>query len=418
MQTRRTVIRLALVFTGILFFQTIHSQEKYLPGYVINLKGDTIHGFIDYRNWKINPDKIDFKDRTENKEISYQPSDITEFKVNDEIYVSAAVNIETSPRNTEDLNYDKALNLQAKTTFLQTIYKGKKSLYYYFVQGKEYFYIRQDTSYELLVYKRYLLAQGDTTVIKENKGYWGQLNKYLQECPGIEDKLIKTAYKLPDMNNLFKFYYEGTKSEISFKKTAEGVKVETGLLAGASLTSLTFSGTSYLTQTDFNNSVNFSAALYCELILARNQRKWSINNELILSTYNVSGTYKQGVEENYTLTTTELGYTYLKLNNLVRFKYPVGRSYIFLNGGVSNGFVLKETNYKSVFTKFYSSETTVEGVAIDDSKKYELGFIIGTGLKTSRYSVEARYEIGNGMSRVLSATSKTNRIYVLLGFRF
>lgn len=239
MQKKRTISRLALVFSGILLFQIVHSQEKYLPGYVINLKGDTLSGFIDYRNWKINPGKINFKDRAENKKFTFLPSDIIEFKVKDEVYVSAIINIETSPRSTAELNYDKAMHLQAEAAFLQTFYKGKKSLYHYFNYGKDYFYIRQDTTFELLLYKKYLFVQGDNplikennTIIKENKAYLGQLDNYLHDCPGIEDRLTKTTYKQASMDNLFKYYYETTQSGISFKKNIERISIETGVLGG------------------------------------------------------------------------------------------------------------------------------------------------------------------------------------------
>lgn len=415
---KRTIRRMALVFSGILLFQIVHSQEKFLPGYVINLKGDTLHGFIDYRNWKINPDKVDFKNETGNKQITYKPSDILEFKVQDEIYVSAVVNIETSPRENVNLNYDNKMNLQVETTFLQTIYRGNKSLYHYFKDEKDYFYIKKDTTFELLLYKRYLYKKDDNSIINENKAYLGQLEIYLKDCPGIETRLKNTAYRQADLNKLFKFYYESTLSGIDFKKDLESVKIETGLLAGVSLTSLKFSGPTYFTATDFNSSVNFSAGLYCEIILPRNQKKWSVNNELLLSSYDAKGTYEDGPEDNYTKITTELGYTYLKLNNLARFKYPIGHSYLFLNGGISNGIFLKETNYKNTFTRFYSQETTKEEAAFDDPKKYEFGFIFGGGFKTGRYSLEARYEIGTGMSKVIAIAERTHRIFLLLGFRF
>lgn len=418
MMKKRTIRRLALVFSGILLFQLVHSQEKFLPGYVINLKGDTLHGFIDYRNWKINPDKVDFKNETGNKQITYQPSDILEFKVKDEIYVSATVNIETSPRENVNLNYDNKMNLQVETTFLQTIYNGSKSLYHFFKYDKDYFYIKKDTTFELLLYKRYLYKKDDNSIINENKAYLGQLEIYLKDCPGITTRLKNTAYRESDLNNLFKFYYEGTLSAIDFKKDVEKVKVETGLLAGVSLTSLKFSGSTFIIATDFNSSLNFSAGAYFEIILPRNQKKWSVNNELLLSAYDSKGTYEDGPVDNYTRVTYELGYTYLKLNNLVRYKYPIGHSFLFLNGGISNGIYLKETNYKNTYTRFYTQESTKEEIAINDPKRYELGLIIGGGLKAGRFSMEARYEIGNGMSRVLAAMERTHRIFLLLGFRF
>ncbi len=423
MRTPGTFNRLVLVLSGLLLFQIVNSQENYSPGYVINLKGDTLFGFIDYRNWKINPDKIDFKELTENKQIIYQPTDIIEFKVKDEIYVGARVNVETSPRNTEDLNFDKAMHLQVVATFLQTIYKGRKSLYHYFNNHKDYFYIKKDTTFELLLYKRYLYMQGENTVVNENKAYLGQLDIYFQDCPEIEAKLKKTAYKQSELDNLFKFYYTCTQTDISFKKNKEKMTPVFGILAGVSLTSLSFTGSSpnhlFFTKGDLSRSVNFSAGLYCDLILPRNQRKWSIYNELFLSSYCITGAYeKHEASGNYTTANAELGYTYLKLNTLGRFRYPIGTSYLFFNGGISNGFVINETNYKNVYTKFYLEERTVEGVAIDDTKKYELGYIAGCGFSNGRFSLEARYERGSGMSNILDLTARTNRIFFLIGFRF
>jgi len=37
------------------------AQSNYKPGYVITVKGDTVHGFIDYKEWDKNPKNISFK---------------------------------------------------------------------------------------------------------------------------------------------------------------------------------------------------------------------------------------------------------------------------------------------------------------------------------------------------------------------
>jgi len=51
-------------FSLILFIITpvlLLAQSNYKPGYVVYLKGDTIKGFIDYKEWNINPREIHFK---------------------------------------------------------------------------------------------------------------------------------------------------------------------------------------------------------------------------------------------------------------------------------------------------------------------------------------------------------------------
>jgi len=57
------VFKIVIMSFGILFSQFIFSQENFTTGYVIKLNGDSISGYVDYRNWEINPTKIIFKDK-------------------------------------------------------------------------------------------------------------------------------------------------------------------------------------------------------------------------------------------------------------------------------------------------------------------------------------------------------------------
>jgi hypothetical protein len=414
--------KFGLLLIGILTFQLAFSQENYIPGYVIKKSTDTLFGYIDYRNWKKNPDKIYFKTNIESNPISFNPIDIIEFKVEGEIYVSGIINTEVSPTRTDMLNDDPQINIKVDTTFLQTLFRGKKSLYYHKnSNGKENFYIKQNTGFDLLIYKRYLKQQDGKRVIIEYRKYLGQLTLYLNDCETINSKLENTSYKQKSLIELFQYYYKCSQSNISFQKEIEKIHTEIGVLAGVSLTSLEFHSDAfaYLVEAGYNPSINFSCGIFFDFILPRNQGKWSINNEILFSTYKVMGSYEEYENENYySVTTTEFGYSYLKINNLVRFKYPIGHLFLFLNGGISNGFAINETNYKKKESKFYTTERDVEELALNDTRKYEQGFILGTGLKYNSFSLEIRYEKGNGMSEYMVLNSSTKRIYFLLGYRF
>ena len=409
---------------GILTFQLAFSQENYIPGYVIKNNTDTLFGFVDYRNWEYNPDKIKFKTNIENNSISFNPTDITEFKCEGEIYVSGIINTEVSPIKADELKDDPQINIKVDTTFLQILIKGKKSLYYYKnSDGRENFYIKQDTGFDLLIYKRYLKQQDGKRVITENRKYLGQLTVYLNDCGTINSKLENTSYKQKSLIELFQYYYKCSPSDISFQKEIEKIHTDIGVLAGVSLTSLEFRSDAfaYLVEAGYNPSINFSSGIFFDLILPRSQGKWSINNEILFSTYKVMGSYEEYENENennYSVTTTEIGCSYLKINNLVRFKYPIGHLFLFLNGGISNGFSISETNYKKKESKFYTTDRVVEELAINDTRKYEQGFILGTGLKFDKFSLEIRYEKGNGMSEYTALHSSTKRYYFLLGYRF
>ena len=140
---------------GVLLSKSCFSQKNYLPGYVVTLTGDTVHGNIDYRNWDKNPRIISFKPSAGDEIIQYPVTGIKKFLVLDEMYESAIVRAETSPYQFDQLNFDKELKFRTDTIFLQAVIEGEKSLYYYKDKNaKEHFYIKSGQEFELLVYKK------------------------------------------------------------------------------------------------------------------------------------------------------------------------------------------------------------------------------------------------------------------------
>lgn len=404
------------------FLNKTYSQENYIQGYIIKEKGDTIIGFIDYRNWDSNPNKINFKSELESEPYKYTPNQIKEFGVKDELYVSGIVNAEISSKNSSQLDEDPTLKIRKDTTFLQTLFRGTKSLYYYRnpISGDN-FYINLDTHFELLIYKKYLRRIKGSKIITENNKYIGQLILYLEDCPSIQSKIQHSSYNKNSLVKIFENYYKASNSQIEFHRQKEKVKTDIGVIVGLSQTTLKFNTTKldYLSNTDFNPSTDFSAGLYFDIILPRDQGKWSIYNEVLFTSYEISGEYLDYEHENkYTITSTEMAYSYLNLNNLVRFKYPIKGSFIFINGGISNGFAIYEQNLRKIESKFYVNNRYSEEKAIDTTKKYEFGVIIGTGLKYKKFGIEIRYEMGNGISNDPDVDTLTKSFSVYLGYRF
>ena len=415
-------IRAALVILGILIGVYSSGQENYVPGKIITLEGDTINVLIDYRNWGKNPYDISWKTNLEDEIHKFTPLNILGFIVQDEMYISAIVERETSPVTLGDLKLDPELKMDVDTTFLQTIVQGSKSLYYYKDgDGKDQFYIGKDSTFDLLIYKKYYTLYKGTEYPAENKKYLGQLSLYMNDCPSIQPKLQKTKYSSQSLENLFLFYYDCVNSSSEFHKKTERLSVEIGALAGISLTSLTFHGTNthYLVTTDFPVSANFTGGFYFDVILPRNQKKWSICNELIFTSYDVEGSYlyvRDAAE--YRLTENEIGYGYLKMNNMLRYKYPIHNVHLYMNAGLSTGIALYEINERRMETHIYSTVKIEEGKAIDDTRRIEMGINIGVGAKYKRYSFEMRYEKGNGSMVYTDMHSSTGRFYFLFGFMF
>ena len=430
MKIKYVLFRITSVMIVTFLFRTTYSQVNFKQGYIINPAGDTLHGFIDYRYWSSNPDKIVFKENLKGENIYYTPLDIRCFSVHDELYESAIIKTEISPSNIHNLKFGSDLNLKKDTAFLQAMIIGEKSLYFYFNKyGNNQFYIKIDSTFELLTYKKYIKEvdydnkafQQKANIIMENRLFTGQLMLYLNDCPDIKPKIENTKYTKESMENLFNYYYHCTQSKVEFQKAREKVKPVFGMVAGPLLSTIVFNGDIRpdLVDAKFQPSINFSAGVSLGLIIPRTNGKWSMHNELALSSYKVNGYHLQYFNANkFTETHTALGYTYLKLINMARFSYPISNFSLFFNAGISYGYGFNETNFQKKEITFYSTYSIEEVKALEHTRKLEAGFTLGAGAMYKRYSAEFRYEIGSGMSGYQRLSAITNRCFLLIGYRF
>lgn len=75
-----TFSRLKLVLVLVAFPGIIFAQINFKPGYVLTLQGDTIKGFIDYREWMSSSEYINLKTTSKaGRKQKIGPSEITLF---------------------------------------------------------------------------------------------------------------------------------------------------------------------------------------------------------------------------------------------------------------------------------------------------------------------------------------------------
>lgn len=426
--------RVIVLIAGLLIcscLPEVLGQVNYQPGHVVSLQGDTLKGFIDYRNWEKNPKTISFRQNAEGGEKSFGPLDIRSFSVSGDRYESAIVKVETSSNRVGDMDDRPDLNIRIDTAFLQALVvdSNNRGLYLYNYGGdfQKQFYIRQGNEYELLIFKSYLLQNmNGTKGIKNNNMYLNQLALYMKDCPGIQSKMRKMSYNARSLKRLFDSYYSCTQAKPGYEIKHTKI-LETGVLAGGSQSSVDFSVKNVsmpsLTTPAFSSSLSFTGGLYFALVAPRNHGRWSLNNELVYSSYKVDGTYYRVYtsETRYDYIYTKLEYSYLKLNTMIRFKYPVGRFFVFANIGISNGYMLSGSDYQRNVRRYpsSSSEQVAEGVVFTNGvERYETGYIGGAGLRYEKYSIEARYEKSSGMVRYVGLGANVTKVSFLLTYRF
>lgn len=411
----------------IFIVQIAYSQENYQPGYVINLEGDTLKGVIDNEFWTNNPTKISFKSNKNVRKIIYEPKDILGFGVIDKSFVSATFDIEISTRIINKLGIDTDLNLEKTFGFLKIIIEGPKSLYYFQDDSeRENFYIFQDGKYELLKHKKYKKVYhytgGSRSFLKHTKTYLRQLTDYLSDCTNVNEQIPGTAYKLESIMNLYKYYYDCKGVEIDFQEKKRKIRNDIGVVLGTSITMLNFKGSShsYLVNSTYPASLQFSAAIYYNMVLPSKNGKWSLYNELLYNSYLTDSNVTEIRSENETaVTQSEIGASYIKWNGMIRDRILNFKEFqVFLNAGISYGLKISETNFRSTESTFYNSVNLTEEIAIMNSRQAEFGLLIGGGVALKNLSFQLRFEKGNGISKKLSLKSNTNRIYLLAGYSF
>jgi hypothetical protein len=396
--------------------------QDFKPGKLIRANGDTLTGFIYNNAFNRNPSQIVFRQSENEQGTKYLPADIGGFVVNDQIFRSAIIN-----RNAElpsPISSTPEFSLIKDTVFLTVLIDGVKSLSMFRDKSMVYnFYVGTDTGYQLLLYKKYLRETGGSSYVVDMNMFRNQLNGYLGDCPSIEKKISNTDYAMAQLTDLFNAYYQCKNIAVKYKRATERTRQEFGIFAGFTQTKLKFIGQPPLSLFSFPTSKNITAGIFLNIVLPGNFKKVSINNELVYSSYSTEAhtRYTSPYYSAYEVDDfRQIGASYIKMNNMVRFRIPDTGPAVFINAGISNGLRLSKTDYsKQDIYRFNSLEDTQEGPALPEFKKWEeVGFIAGLGGTFSRFNLELRWETTDGMIRLSTQKASVSRYSLLVGYRF
>ncbi|MFB9843460.1 outer membrane protein [Mucilaginibacter ginsenosidivorans] len=152
MKSLKTLQRI-LFFIALLIPFLSNAQSNYKPGYVVTPKGDTIRGFIDYREWDRTPADVNFKqDAADNEAKKYTPADIAGFGITGiesyRIYTGPISMDPTAPDKVKTES-ERDTSFRIATVFMKELEKGSKlALYSYKDDIKERFFAGDAPGFE------------------------------------------------------------------------------------------------------------------------------------------------------------------------------------------------------------------------------------------------------------------------------
>lgn len=401
---------LILLLLSLIISDNLSAKKNYLPGYIIDNNNDTIYGLIDYKDWEVNPKKIDFKESDDAKVINCFPSDIAEFHVANSIYQSRITTIDKSPVSANNLVPREKLDdyTVTDTIFLEVIIKGEAELYSYIDKSKKlHIYLKSSDFDQELIYQRYL-SENNTRYFEKFKG---QLSYALQSCPECQKLIQRSKYDLEEIKEIVAFYNKNTGSTPYYEKQLEETKFEPLLISGLSRTLILIDQSLDIDlslRNKYLNSINATFGLGLNISLARNRRKFSIYNDLLYTknSFSERQVYLIGTKPNIDRTVdtydTEMAITYLKLSNLFRMNFlTLDKGNLFAQAGLCNFFMM-------------NSENTPQ----ETFRNHKWGLAAGMGANSKKLSLEIRGELSDPYSQKSFYASRHKSLYLLLGYWF
>jgi hypothetical protein len=267
----------------------IFAQSNYHEGYVLKNNGDTLKGFINYREWERSPKSIQFKiNKTDKATQEFTPQTIREFQITGmEYYISHSGVISMDRTNFPDIPDGLDTSKELSTLFLKQLVTGSHlTLYYNKDDTKTRFFTAENKGDIIeLEYHQYYSDERDMI---EKTRYRGQLIFYINKYDADNTSLINTAnrsrYIQTDLEEIVN-KINGPGSIVNNKLKAKNTRLFTGI--GLNYTEAQFYYGGYLYGSIFSSKtispkLNFGA----DVFINPNVQQFALRAELSFSYIN------------------------------------------------------------------------------------------------------------------------------------
>ncbi|MDT3404134.1 hypothetical protein [Mucilaginibacter terrae] len=204
MKTFRLLVALLLALPA-----AIYAQSNFKPAYILKLNGDTLKGYINYREWNITPENIEFKPSLSSKSITkFQPSQISGFGINNiDRYISYMGRISADNNIFPELPSQLDTTTKLDTVFLHLSYTGKPLSLLSQRDNQKYRYFVQENNgpiTELKMHQYYNESSQLSTANPYIDVLYQLSNKYNPTAKNINLNIQKTDFVQSDIVRIIK----------------------------------------------------------------------------------------------------------------------------------------------------------------------------------------------------------------------
>jgi hypothetical protein len=392
-------MKLLFTYAFCLLNLSLFAQRNFIAGSVSLPNGQSVKGVVDYREWKINPSFILFKNLS-GRMFKYTPKDILEFRVdeNDEVYRKGF--------------------FRSDTVFLLSLVSGDMNLYSFRDKDDElHYFIKKENQrmVELIRSSRTRLHgysanmnQTHTYQLKEySDEYKQQLRALMSDYPALDTEINNLILNYNSILDLVKKYNQ-KKGELSYVKPKDK----------NSYSILTFGG--------FAQSNHIIFERYFGTVNKTSLTSFSPTVGLGFE-WNILRTNKKGfvgIETAYqrnrvSYTTESRGSTNSFMIDIEGLRYSIYLKYILYKGAGVQPYAKAGVNATTYFTRSLVSNIEVNSkryTNLNNLSKVEKSVFAALGVKARSFYFEARFEPGADINQQAGQDLYNHRLSLLAGF--
>src|SRR6185436_11950356 len=118
---KRFAFSCTFLFCSLLLF----AQSNFIPCSITKSAGESINGFIDYKEWSKNPSTISFKKSLDEAATAYSVDDLLGFEVTGkEKYLRARIKKDMMPVKISELKVVPSVKLETVTAFVRELFRN------------------------------------------------------------------------------------------------------------------------------------------------------------------------------------------------------------------------------------------------------------------------------------------------------
>jgi len=380
------ILILGIVFVGL-------GQSSFEKGYYISWENDTVHGLINNRGGSGNSLSCTFKKDESSKQVRFTADDIQGYRfANGQYYISKEINI----RDRRD------------RVFVEFLVDGISNLYFY-RDLEEDFYIIENQNGELLeLYKENINnVEGRGEVKVDSYRHIRMLKLAFSDCMEIQPQLENTYLSHKSLIKLTKDYHNYVCFDqecIVYEKKIGPPKIYFAPIIGVTSSTLGFDREFY-SRFDYDQNMNLAFGAQLNVVLARLNKKISLQFDVLYNKNDFYGTYNNYYE-------LYINSSMLQSSLLLKYSFP-GRSVRpSLGLGLLGNFLLS-TEYKAFVENVPGNpaqEQELEDIYLTDNL-FGAVFQVGLNyriLQNREMFTNFRYTLSAGSSRSFDGFVKTS----------